>query len=283
MFAQSPIAQYDDQANKDNNRLIPHSKLPSPKLRLHLQDITHKSAKIFLECIPDPYAVLKSALSNIITYLYTSPSAETSQSSRPCKVHFKPCLPGTRSVTVIIRDFSGVAHTTSIDLDSDHKEIYFSLSYIAHAATFEDTRRELVGVLTHELVHCYQHTSPPDHDTAPYPPSGLIEGIADFVRLKAGLSPPHWTRPLCSSDLPGSWNQGYQHTAFFLEWIEDVKVGCGAIGMLNDRLFRTGYVGEGENAGTSTTKSFWKGLFGVPVLELWEDYGRYLDNKGGEC
>lgn len=29
-------------------------------------------------------------------------------------------------------------------------------------------------------------------------------------------------------------------------------------------------------------ESFWKGLFGVGVRELWEEYGRYLDGLGGQ-
>lgn len=141
---------------------------------------------------------------------------------------------------------------------------------------------ELTGVLTHELVHCYQHTSPPssgegDNDDVPHPPGGLIEGIADFVRLKAGLQPPHWTRPRSAKDRPQNWDQGYQHTAFFLAWLEDVKAGRGAVGMLNDRLRTVGYVGEGGDS-THTPAGFWKGLFGADVLELWDEYGRYLDS-----
>ena len=45
------------------------------------------------------------------------------------------------------------------------------------------------------------------HGTAP---GGLIEGIADFVRLRAGFAPPHWD--------PKSgkrWDEGYAVTGFF--------------------------------------------------------------------
>jgi hypothetical protein len=118
-----------------------------------------------------------------------------------------------------------------------------------------------------------------------------VEGIADFVRLKASLSPPHWTRPSRAADLPESWDQGYEHTAYFLEWLEDVKIGTGAIGMLNDRLLRAGYVGEATDdsdkesgnkddagPGGAKEKGFWVGLFGLGVLELWRQYGAYLDN-----
>lgn len=37
-------------------------------------------------------------------------------------------------------------------------------------------------------------------------PSGVIEGIADWVRLKEGLGPPHWSRK------GESWDQGYNIT-----------------------------------------------------------------------
>ena len=45
------------------------------------------------------------------------------------------------------------------------------------------TEREKRCALTHELVHCYQHTAPPDprDSNIPHPPGGLIEGIADFA------------------------------------------------------------------------------------------------------
>ncbi|EEH37182.1 PBSP domain-containing protein [Paracoccidioides lutzii Pb01] len=288
---------------------------PSPKVRLHLQDLTDPATKTFINLIADPNAAINTALANIVTYLYTSPpkndqtGTDYAQSTRP---HFKPSLPGTRSVTLILRDKSGVAYTTGTDLDPDHKEIHISLSYISKVSkTFEDPTSELLGVITHELVHCYQHSRPRSYPKnekkqkgkpAPEissPPSGLIEGIADFVRLKAGLVPPHWKRPMNKAERGSSWHQGYQSTAFFLEWIEDVKVGKGAVGMLNDRMLRTGYVGESDlNADENDEKGeegegqrvmmdgkkpaklgFWHGLFGAEVLELWEEYGEYLDSS----
>ncbi|PGH11523.1 hypothetical protein AJ80_07089 [Polytolypa hystricis UAMH7299] len=320
----------DDNLAENNNQLVKPVTRPCPKLRLHFEDLTHSATKAFITHIPDPHSVLQTALSNILTYLYTSPPNKPRKPSNtnnnnvaPCyhpppppppAPHFDPCAPGTRSVTLILRAMSGVAYTTGTRLDSDHKEIHFSLSYIDTAIKrFADPSAELVGVITHELVHCYQHTTPSSSSScageedkakesaaAPYPPSGLIEGIADFIRLKAGLVPPHWKRPVNAADRAGKWDQGYQHTAFFLEWLEDVRVGTGAVGMLNDRLLRTGYVGEGNgeeggsdggeeegnesgddgnnaHADKKHARSYWKGLFGVGVLELWNEYGEYLD------
>ncbi|KAJ5359135.1 uncharacterized protein N7496_011548 [Penicillium cataractarum] len=285
-------AQKSNANDQDQNQKISQKKvhIPKPKYRLHAEDLRHPESASFSTYIPDVATTLDTALSNIVKYLYTSPETGSPvdvKSAPKCKrPHFVPFIPPTRSVTLFLRDFGGVAYTTGTELDDAHKEIHLSLPYITHcknSAAKADPVHELAGVLTHELVHCYQHTSPPDSakggkDT-PGPPGGLIEGIADFVRLKAGLSPPHWTRPTSSSQREKKWDAGYQHTAYFLAWIEDVWAGEGAVGMLNDRLFRVGYVGEGaEDEANGHEGGFWKSLFGAGVAELWDEYGQWLDD-----
>ncbi|GCB22715.1 hypothetical protein AAWM_05600 [Aspergillus awamori] len=242
--------------------------IPQPTLRLQINDLRHPASKAFLTLLPDLNSTLTTALSTIIQHLYTPPSHPHHDQQTPT---FTPSPPPTRSVTLFLRAIDGVAYTTGTELDNDHKEIHLSLSYIRTITTNSNPNptAELTGVLTHELVHCYQHTAPPDSTTTPPPPGGLIEGIADFVRLKAGLEPPHWKRPASAKERASKWDQGYQHTAYFLAWLEDVKIGRGAVGMLNDRLLRVGY-GNG----------FWEGLFGMGVLELWEEYGAWLDRGG---
>jgi hypothetical protein len=47
----------------------------------------------------------------------------------------------------------GVAYTTGSDLDIDHKEIHFSLDYIHKAISPSRKKDEIMGVLTHEMVH----------------------------------------------------------------------------------------------------------------------------------
>lgn len=148
----------------------------------------------------------------------------------------------------------GVAYTKGSDLDQDHKEIHFSLDYIKgiSPARQED---EIEGVIVHEMVHCWQWNAV---GTAPL---GLIEGIADFVRLKAGLSPPHWKK-----EGGGQWDAGYQHTGYFLEWIEET-FGEGSVKRINHALKDKEYE-EGE---------FWEQLFGKNVELLWKEYKVSLD------
>lgn len=276
-----------------NDSVELRAELPTPKLRLHINDIRHPAFKAFLSLIPDLESVLESALASIIHNLYTVPrrfpssSDGTPTNNRPTPT-FKPSVPPTRSVTLFLRDIGGVAYTTGTELDDDHKEIHLSLSYIDTCTRKADPAAELHGVLTHELVHCYQHTAPPAaSDNHLRPPGGLIEGIADFVRLKAGLVPPHWKKPTSAQDRPEKWDQGYQHTAYFLAWLEDIHVGRGAIGMLNDRLLRVGYYVRTENeesgarlSGVSRKEDFWEGLFGTRIDDLWHAYGVYLDRLG---
>ncbi|KAL4809342.1 hypothetical protein BDV18DRAFT_131822 [Aspergillus unguis] len=279
---------------------VPPPKLPAPKLRLQIDNLRHPASRFFITSIPDLASTLEKALTAIIQYIYTPPSPSTATGTAGKLKHpqlptFKPSFPPTRSVTVLLRDIGGVAYTTGADLDNDHKEIHISLGYIQHCQTKPDPIAEIVGVLTHELVHCYQYAAPratvdgkPD-DKTPRAPGGLIEGVADFVRLKAGLSPPHWTRPTSAKERPEKWDSGYQHTAYFLAWLEDVRVGRGAIGMLNDRLCQVGYVGEGQskpvdgtNEAIKKKRGFWKTLYGATIDELWDEYGSWLDSAGGQ-
>lgn len=61
----------------------------------------------------------------------------------------------------------GVAYTTGSHTE---KEIHFSLDHIKNSKS--RAKEEIEGVLTHEVVHCFQHNG---KGTVP---GGLIEGIA---------------------------------------------------------------------------------------------------------
>lgn len=213
-----------------------------PKLRLELRDLNHEASTTFLEsCIASK--ALADAVHEVVKALYRNPTSHTK-------------VPATRSVTLILRSIDGVAYTCGSDLDDDHKEIHLDLGYVAGISADRRTE-ELLGVLTHEMVHCYQY------DGKGSCPSGLIEGIADWVRLKANLAPPHWKR---QSD--GEWNAGYDRTAYFLEYLEK-RYGDGTISTLNEKLRTEKY----------ETKRFWRELLGRPVEQLWRDYGKSLETE----
>ncbi|KAL8382653.1 hypothetical protein RB595_006439 [Gaeumannomyces hyphopodioides] len=220
-----------------------HAPFPQPKIRLEVRDVLHEGARRFLSLV-DASTLLPRAVADVQRILYAHPGDHTTH------------CPPTRSVTLVLRDMDGVAYTTGSELDSDHKEIHFSLGYIAGVRGDDKDggrgriAREIDGVLTHELVHAYQW------DAKGTCPGGLIEGIADFVRLRCDLGPPHWRK-----ELDGGWDRGYQHTAYFLDYLER-RYGDGTVRKINEKLRTTEY----------REKAFWTELLGRPVEQLYEDY-----------
>lgn len=214
------------------------SPFPLPKLRLEIRDLGHPGAVAFLSAI-HPTTAITTALRALLALLYASP-ADPSTS-----------VPTTRSVTLVLRVMPGVAYTTGSELDRDHKEIHLSLPYVAAIDPLRLRADELRGVITHELVHCYQWNG------LGSAPGGLVEGVADWVRLRCRLAPPHW-RP---ADPDGRWDAGYQHTAYFLDYLER-RFGDGTVRRLNEALRCRQYDQE----------TFWPALVGRPVEQLWEDY-----------
>lgn len=242
--------------------IIRKHKFPTPLLRLSIHDLAHEGASIFLSHIHGNED-LETQVQNVLNLLYHSPTESSSPSSNTSDIEdaAKTHCPGTRSVTFIIRPFPGVAYTTGSDLDDDHKEINLSASYVVKCARGSDKRRELLGVICHELVHCFQWSA---GGTCP---GGLIEGIADWVRLRAGLGAAHWKQ-----EAGGEWDGGYQKTGYFLEWLEG-RFGEGTVRGLNARL----RVGRYEEE-----RVFGECCRGRKVGELWEEYREEL-RKRDDC
>ena len=220
----------------------PNPSFPTPKLRLSTLDLDHPGSKVFFNKV-NPSKALSEAAGAVLSILY-----------RPTRSNDH--IPECRSVTLFLHAMGGVAYTKGSDLDIDHKEMHFSLDYI-NGIPSERQKDEIQGVLVHEMVHCWQWNA------AGTAPGGLIEGIADFVRLKAGLSPPHWKK-----EGGGQWDAGYQHTGYFLEWIEST-CGGGSVRKINHALKDKEY--EEDN--------FWEQLFGKKVGLLWKEYEGSLDQN----
>ncbi len=222
----------------------PHQDHPTPLLRLEIQDLSTAGAHSFLASI-EAASVLEDAVHAVTDLLY------------PGQYH--EARPGTRSVTLVLHSFGGVAYTHGKALDDDHKEIHLSTDYIDSIKP-NRLKSEIKGVIVHEMVHCWQWNG------CGKAPGGLIEGIADWVRLRADLSPPHWKRTIGDR-----WDAGYQSTAWFLDWLED-KYGPGTVPRLNRMLKDIEY----------DEKKYWRDRCGLHknVQELWKEYERWLEGEG---
>lgn len=111
-----------------------------------------------------------------------------------------------------------------------------------------NVKTEFTGVLYHEMTHVWQWNG---NGQAP---GGLIEGIADFVRLKANYAPSHWVKP----GQGDRWDQGYDVTARFLDYCNGLRNGF--VAELNKKM-RSGY-----------NNSYFVDLLGKTVDQLWTDY-----------
>jgi len=231
------LADHTNQHPILSGKVTPHRK---PLLRLELRDLSSDGARAFLRLIHASNA-LEYAVDAVLSCLY---------SDLPIS-----CIPGTRSVTLILREMDGVAYTTGRDLDDDHKEIHLNTSYISHVPESRQ-KEEIMGVIVHEMVHCWQHNG---QGAAPV---GLTEGVADWVRLKAGYAPPHWKR---HGDC--DWDAGYERTGYFLEWLEK-EHGKDVVRRINEGLREEKYNGE----------KLWKGCCGESVEELWKAYKKSLES-----
>ncbi|KAM7470474.1 hypothetical protein LguiA_008657 [Lonicera macranthoides] len=142
-------------------------------------------------------------------------------------------------VSLFIDNMDGVAYAVN-------GEIHVSANYIQGFSG--DVKREITGVLYHEMTHIWQWNG---NGQAPV---GLTEGIADYVRLKAGYAPSHWVGP----GQGDKWDQGYDVTARFLDYCNSLRNGF--VAEFNEKL-RNGY-----------NVNFFVELLGKSVDQLWSEY-----------
>ncbi|KAF9675851.1 hypothetical protein SADUNF_Sadunf09G0076200 [Salix dunnii] len=129
---------------------------------------------------------------------------------------------------------------------SINNEIHVSDSHIGSYSG--DVKTEIIGVLYHEMTHIWQWNG---NGQAP---GGLIEGIADFVRLKANYAPGHRVQP----GQGDKCDQGYDVTARFLDYCNGLRNGF--VAELNKKT-RTGYSAQ-----------YFVDLLWKTVDQLWADY-----------
>ncbi|KAK9074007.1 hypothetical protein SSX86_006602 [Deinandra increscens subsp. villosa] len=111
-----------------------------------------------------------------------------------------------------------------------------------------DLKWEFTSLLYHEMTHVFQWNG------EGHAPIGLVEGVADYMILKAGYAPPGFA-------VPGQgdrWDQGYDFTARFLEYCDGISADF--VAKLNKKMrfdFDVKYFEE---------------LTGKPVDQLWREY-----------
>ena len=298
-LAMSPIPP-SQPASSSSSPEYKHVTYPTPKLRIHLNDLSHDGTTAFLSSL-EPSKVLADAVATVLRLLYelersanakqhngaakqtlqtdanptlttssttgtptrirddtaipSPPSTSLPEPTPTAPVHHALAYPPVRSITLILSQCGGVASTNGIDLDFEHKEIHFDLNHILRTSP-EHRKNEMLGVLVHEMVHCWQWSGKA--------PTGLIEGIADWVRLNAGLAPPHWKRH--KSD---TWDAGYETTGYFLDWLERHKCGEGAVRNLNAWLRKNSYDKD----------AIWHDLCGHSIEKLWQEYSHWLEEQ----
>ncbi|KAI9930714.1 hypothetical protein AWENTII_007305 [Aspergillus wentii] len=214
----------------------------TPVFALHLKDWSLPGAHRILQVIHN-VEILQEAATFILDNLFND--------------EIPP--PEVQSITIIVttddflRSIGAAAFHSSSDLDPTRRTIEISETWLSSLSP-ERLAAELLGVLRHELVHCFQ-PEPPTQT-----PSGLVEGIADWVRLISGLRPPHWEARKTS------WDAGYDTTAYFLAYLEE-EYGRGTVAAINNKAFCVDY-----------SPAIWKELLGKDVDMLWDEYCNSASN-----
>ncbi|XP_008644748.1 uncharacterized protein [Zea mays] len=143
-------------------------------------------------------------------------------------------------VTLVVNAMDGIAYT-------EGSTIVLNAGYVNNYTG--DVKTEVTGVLYHETVHVWQWGLQ-DYDAHWW----VFEGIADFVRLRAGYAPAHWVQPGQGS----SWDKGYDVTARFLDYCDSLRPGF--VALLNTKL-KNGY-----------SDDYFVQITGKCVQELWLEY-----------
>lgn len=89
--------------------------------------------------------------------------------------------------------------------------------------------KEITGVLYHESTHVWQNNNV-DYGKDKFF-QGAVDGVADWIRLKAGLAFAGWS----PRSRGGHWYDQYTTTAYFFDWI-GTKHKPNFVNMLNQKM-----------------------------------------------
>lgn len=246
----------------------------SPTARLNIEfinkDMLTPGSQLFYQAVPNPGIFFRDLVYAVVDQLYR---------------HDLNNCPQLKLLKFYLEDVeSGVPAYVTNDRQTLVSALHLNSNYIAKlmhldkpsspnllpssvhkSPSMAQLQHEIAGVLTHELVHIFQY------DGAGKAPGGLIEGLADLVRLRCGFIPPHWS-PM--HQLPERWDHGYEKTAFFLSWFEEfwirqsnMKPDRPLAVLLNLRLM----------APLESDEDILAELTGISSDEAWETYQERME------
>jgi hypothetical protein len=183
------------------------------------QDPTSEGGQRFAMTIPDPEAFMKARAHQDCLILYDQAAN----------------VKRTTAITLTIESpGDGVAATGG-------NQVGFSATYIA--GYNGNIAGEINGVIAHEFTHVYQYNRGP---------GWLIEGMADYVRFKAGFF------TLAQRRKGGNFDDAYRTTGFFLAWLDDQYPNFAR--KLNQAMK------------TGASEATFETLTGLPIQALWDEY-----------
>ncbi|KAI4967513.1 uncharacterized protein LOC123432479 [Hordeum vulgare subsp. vulgare] len=145
------------------------------------------------------------------------------------------------TVTLAVRDTNGIASTSGSTIELSARSV--------GGITGDNLKEQVDGVLYHEVVHVWQWGLQDYHEH-----HGIFEGIADYVRLKAGYVAANWVKEGGGS----RWDEGYDVTARFLDYCDSRKPGF--VAEMNGKL-KDGY-----------NDDYFVQILGTSADQLWNDY-----------
>ncbi|MCO5556720.1 hypothetical protein L7F22_010271 [Adiantum nelumboides] len=152
-------------------------------------------------------------------------------------------------VTLYVDDEVAEGEETVTEVEEDvEATVHLSESYVGTYAE-DEVEAEVKGVLYREMTRIWQW----DGDGSAEGKS-VTDGIADYVRLSAGLSSSRWGK----RGQGDRWDQGGEVTAYFLQYCESLQADF--VGALNAKM------ASGWDA------SYFQDLTGQSVDQLWASY-----------